>query len=171
MNIVLMERPDNNDCEVAVIGTACQVSYDKAESALGRIIFDLPDAPESLIFANPWNLYRAIARLGFWKRNLTWEKLNDGSPEPGKVVILVKRSLTSQHWIVWDGIQLIGNEKYHRVYWGNSTTPKLIKPNDLKEMVFRPTKPVTVNCIFEVYPEKWYKVLFYRILSWFKTYF
>jgi len=86
------------DCEVAAIATACQVSYDKAETALGWK--DLPGNLENPIFGNPINLHIALLRLGHWKINRTLDDILSGRCEPGKTVVLVKKSVTVQHWAV-----------------------------------------------------------------------
>lgn len=116
MKIILMEH--DTDCEVAAIATACQVSYDKAETALGWR--KLPAGLENPIFGNPINLHRALLRLGFWKDELTLNELLAGKAEPGKTIVLLKQSATVQHWVVYYG----KTGELFAFLWGNSRNPR-----------------------------------------------
>jgi hypothetical protein len=168
--VAIVKQQETNDCHVPLLANLCNVSYDKAASALNHI--NLPGMLESPIFSNPWNVYRGLARLGFWKRNLTWEQLTDGTATPDKVGVLVKKSLLVQHWVVWSGIQILADsEPFHRVYWLDSDEPIYIPNSEFKLMFERKLigKKKLWVCAFEVYKAKWYKVLWYRLLSWFKS--
>ena len=161
MNIVLMR--EERDCHNAVIATACQVSYEEASKATGHK--DLPGPLESPIFSNPWNLYRALIRLGFWKKNITWRDLEHGKAMPDKTIVLVKDSQLAQHWVVWSGIQLTtDNQILHRVYWGDSIEPTYFRNERMKEM-FLSHWP---NCAFQVYKANFWTLLWARIRSIFR---
>ena len=160
MNIVLMR--EERDCHVAAIATACQVTYEEAAKALNHV--DLPGPLESPIFSNPWNLYRALIKLGFWKKNITWSMLADSQALPDETIVLVKDSQLAQHWIVWGGVQLTHDSKrLHRCFWGNSESPVYIEDKRFKEM-FLSHWP---NCAFQVYKANFWTLLKARVLSWF----
>lgn len=167
MNIILQK--ELNDCHNAAIGTACEVSYEKAAKATGHV--NLPGMLESPVFSNPWNMYRALTKLGFWKRNLTWADLKAGRAKPGKTIVLVKQSLMQQHWVVWDGLQHFSNNKtFHRVYWGDSEEPRLISEAEFENMFLRKIlgdKRLFI-CAFEVYRASIWKLMWERLKSIFK---
>lgn len=156
MNIILMK--ESNDCHNAVIGTACEASYEAASKAIGHI--DLPGPLESPIFSNPWNLYRALITLGFWKMNVTLQMLLNGKCQPGKTVVLVKKSFTQQHWVVWAGLDPFG---MHKVLWGDSEKPRLISSIELQKL-FTTSKP---NCAFQVYKANFWRLMVAKVQSWF----
>ena len=143
MNIVLMQ--EERDCAVAAIGTALSVIYEQAAKALNHA--NLPGPLESPLLSNPWTLYRAISRLGFWKKNLTWMQVKSCEAMPGKIIMLVKQDLLTQHWIVWDGTLNANEGKFHRVFWGNSEEPRYYPEAKLDEMLHK----APPYCIFEVY--------------------
>lgn len=151
MNITLMRL--YNDCEVAALSIATQKTYEQVESALNRI--NLPGDLESPIFSNPWNLYRALVKLGFWKMNVTLQMLLNGKCEAGKTIVLVKKSFTQQHWVVWAGIDAFGN---HLIYWGDSKTPVKKSPIELQKL-FVTSKP---NCAFQVYRANFWRLMLAR---------
>lgn len=153
MNIILMK--ESNDCHNAVIGTACEVSYEAASKAIGHI--DLPGPLESPIFSNPWNLYRALIVLGFWKMNVTLQMLLNGDCEPGKTIVLVKKSTTQQHWVVWAGIDGFG---MHRFFWGDSATPCLKSPTEVRRLF---TVGSPANCAFQVYRANFWRLMLARL--------
>jgi hypothetical protein len=72
--LVLMRG--KTDCEVATIGNACEVSYEKALDALDYR--RLPKGLENPILGNPWNLYRALIH------------------DPQNPTL-------AQHWVTWHG--------------------------------------------------------------------
>jgi len=156
MNITLMRL--YNDCEVAALSIATQKTYEQVKSALNRI--NLPGDLESPIFSNPWNLYRALVKLGFWKMNVTLQMLLNGECEQNTTIVLVKKSFTQQHWIVWAGIDGSGN---HRLFWGDSGKPVVKTPAQLSEL-FLTSSP---NCAFQVYKANFFRLMFERIKSFF----
>jgi hypothetical protein len=148
--IILQREP--RDCHNAAIGTACGVSYEKVCEATGHK--DLPGPLESPVFSNPWNLYLALIRLGFWRKIITWGDLKAGRAKPGKTIVLVKKSLTQQHWVVWGGVQVsAGHVVYHRIYWGDSVNVRLVPENEFKKMFLRKIlgDKRLIICAFEVY--------------------
>ncbi len=158
MNIVLMKCEGGRDCHNAAIGTACQVSYEDANKATGHK--DLPGPLESLIFSNPWNLYLSLIKMGFWKMNVTLQMLLNGQCKPGKTIVLVKKSLTQQHWVVWAGIDGFGN---HLFYWGDSEKPRTVTASELREL-FTTSRP---NCAFQVYRASFWRLMWERLKSLF----
>lgn len=154
MNIILMQCEGGRDCHNAAIGTACQVSYEKTSKATGHK--DLPGPLESPLFSNPWNLYRALIVLGFWKMNVTLQMLLNGDCEAGKTIVLVKKSFTQQHWVVWAGIDGFGN---HRLFWGDSEKP-VMKTAAQMQSLFLTSKP---NCAFQVYKANFWRLMLARL--------
>lgn len=153
MNVTLMRL--DNDCEVAALSIATQKTYEQVESALNRI--NLPGDLESPIFSNPWNLYRALIVLGFWKMNVTLQMLLNGDCEPGKTIVLVKKSTTQQHWVVWAGIDGFG---MHRFFWGDSATPCLKSPTEVRRLF---TVGSPANCAFQVYRANFWRLMLARL--------
>lgn len=156
MNIILMEH--DTDCEVAAIATACQVSYDEAESALGWR--KLPLGAENPVFGNPLNLHKALLKLGFWKDELTLSELLAGKGKPGQTIVLLKKSVTQQHWTVYFG--RIGEQ--YGFLWGNSTTPVWLT-SDQVSRYFLNDGPC--NTAFTVYPTGLFELIWRRIQMWF----
>lgn len=154
------------DCHNAVIATACQVTYEEASKATGHK--DLLGQLESPIFSNPWNLYRALIKLGFWKINITWPMLRDGIAVPGKTIVLVKQDLLTQHWCVWDGLLHVADgETYHRVFWGDSTEPRFFTEAKFKDMFEKDLlfgKKLWV-CAFQVYKANFWDLLLAKTQS------
>ena len=156
MNIILMQCEGGRDCHNAAIGTACQVSYDDASKATGHK--DLAATLESPIFSNPWNMYRALAKLGFWKKNITLTNLLQDAAEPMRTIVLIHNldnPTLSQHWIVWGGIK----GGYHVCYWGDSDKPRLIAAQRL-ESLFRRGWP---NCAFQVYKANFFRLMWEKL--------
>jgi len=152
--IVLMQCDGKRDCAVAAIGTACNVSYDQAAKALNHI--DLPGPLESPILSNPWNLYRALVRLGFWKKNITLKMLLTGEAKAYDTIVLVKESLLAQHWVVYAGTQInvkTGKLRY-RFLWGDSDDIR-IKSEEETILLFLTAWP---NCAFQVYRANVFKI-------------
>ena len=155
MNIILMEH--KTDCEVAALATACQVSYDDAETALGwrKLVAGL----ESPIMGNPINLYRALLRLGFWKKNITLTDLLEGKAPAMKTVMLAHNPdspILQQHWCVYGGRSGYGQ---HLLLWGDSESPKVVSDRKLEEF-FRRGFP---NCAFAVYKANIFTLIWNKI--------
>jgi hypothetical protein len=153
---------EKRDCHNAAIATACGVSYEQASKATRHI--DLPGPLESPVFSNPWNLYRALLNLGYWKRNVTLTDLLTGNFTPMKTIVLVHDPddpLFSQHWTVHAGISQAGN---HLLLWGDNIVPRIVSPAKLK-IYFKRGWP---NCAFEVYKASIWRLIFQRLLSLFK---
>ena len=158
MKIVLMEH--ETDCEVAAIATACQVSYDKAESALGWV--DLPGGLENPVFGNPINLHKALLKLGFWKKNITLSQLLKGECTTHKTVVLLKKSHLQQHWVVYAG----QNGDYIGFWWGNDAeNPKWVTKATAAKWF---TQDGPVNEAFEVYKCSFWRLLWERLKGIFK---
>jgi hypothetical protein len=116
---------------------------------------------ESPIFSNPWNLYRALLALGYWKRNLTLADLLAGDCDPGKTIVLLhnpKDPVFSQHWVVWDGKNPAGD---HRLLWGDSAAARVISPGRLKDYFLKGWP----NCAFEVYRASIWRIVYEKIKS------
>ena len=160
--IILMKCEGGRDCAVAAVGTATGTTYEQAANALNHV--DLPGPLESPILSNPINLYRAIARLGFWKRNLTWADLLAGNFAPMRAIVLIKNSLIEQHWIVLGVTTMRGGRREYRAYWGNSEKPRTLTENQLKEY-FLTSWP---NCAFEVYEASVWRVWWERFKAIFR---
>ena len=159
--VVLMR--EERDCAVPVIAMSTGVSYEKAAAALSHR--DLPGPLESPLLSNPWNLYRALIKLGFWKKNITWSMLENGDALPNKTIVLVKDSQLAQHWIFWGGLlHQPSGESLHIVYWGDSEEPKYFHNERMKEM-FLSHWP---NCAFQVYKANFWTLLWARIRSVFR---
>ncbi|NCA93322.1 hypothetical protein EOM82_08855 [bacterium] len=152
-NIVLMRS--DTDCEIAAVATACGVSYDEARSALN---WHELGGLENPLFGNPLNLYRAIVKLGYWKRNVTLTDLLDGRAEAGRTIVLIHNLQSpnlSQHWIVWQGIQ----NGFHLLSWGSGKEFKRVTSDQLSDY-YRKGWP---NCAFQVYRANVFRILWERI--------
>lgn len=157
MNIVLMKF--ETDCEVAAIATACGIDYEKAKKALGWR--DLPGGLENPIFGNPWNLYRALIVLGFWKKSLEPSDLFTGRAEPGKTILLVKKSFTQQHWVVWGGVNAFG---FHLIYWGDKEQPRYLTTPELESYLVKSWP----DCAFTVYKANVWRLMWERLKGFFR---
>jgi hypothetical protein len=98
--------------------------------------------------------------LGFWKRNVTLTMLLNGDCEAGKTIVLVKKSFTQQHWVVWCGIDAFG---MHRCLWGDKAEPRLLSPKQMRDY-FTTSKP---NCAFQVYKANFWRLMLARVQGWF----
>jgi len=157
--LVLMK--ETNDCHNPVIANSCGVTYEQAAAAIGHK--DLPGPLESPIFSNPWNLYRALIRLGFWKKNVTLAMLLNGACEPGKTVVLLHNPTNptlAQHWVTWHGKDCLGR---HLLAWGNSQEFKRVSPELLADY-YRRGWP---NCAFQVYKANIWRLMLARVQGWF----
>jgi len=151
---------DQTDCEVAAIANACGVAYEQAKAALDWR--RLPKGAENPVYGNPWNLYRALISLGFWKRNVTLTDLLAGKAEPGKTVVLLhdpQSPTLQQHWVTWHGF----TGAYHGLAWGDSQKLRFITSERLADY-FRKGWP---NCAFTVYKASVWRLIIARVQSWF----
>lgn len=155
--IVLMREA--TDCEVAALATALGITWEQARDLLSWR--DLPGPLENPVFGNPWNLYRALIKAGYWKRNVTLTMLLSGDCEPGKTIVLVKKSTAQQHWVVWAGINGFG---MHMFYWGNSKEPCLKSSTEARKLF---TAGAPANCAFQVYKANFWRLMLARVQSWF----
>jgi hypothetical protein len=114
--IYLMQTPV--ECETAMIATLTQTDYDKVNKLMHRKRW-LPDWLENPIYGNPLTVYWVLTKLGFWKDNLFINEFLMGKAVPYKTAMLVKKSLTKQHWVVFCGYD---NNEYHFL-WGDRFTP------------------------------------------------
>lgn len=158
MTLELMR--DLTDCEVPVIANACGVTYDQAKAALDWR--RLPKGVENPIYGNPWNLYRALISLGFWKRNVTLTELLNGKAEPGKTVVLLhdpQSPTLKQHWCTWHG----KTGDHHALAWGDSQQLRPVPDYQLISY-FRKGWP---NCAFQVYKASVWRLIIARVQGWF----
>lgn len=158
MNLELMRG--KTDCEVAAIANACGVTYEQALDALDYR--RLPKGLENPILGNPWNLYRALIRLGFWKRNVTLSDLLRGTAEPGKTVVLLhdpQNPTLQQHWVTWHG----KTGDHHALAWGDSRELRYISSYQFADY-FRKGWP---NCAFTVYKASVWRLIVAKMQSWF----
>lgn len=150
-----------NDCEIAAIATATGKTYEETEKAF----WPLPAIDP--IRGNPLASYAALIRLGFWKRNISWDHLLTRAAAPGKTVILIhdpESPLTIQHWIV---LAEYSPESF-RCFWGHSVVPghdpsipvnvSIVRMKDL----FLGGWP---NCAFEIISDTWWTRL-KRWMGW-----
>lgn len=157
--VILMR--EKRDCHVPVIAMATGNTYEVAAKALNHKRLGGLESP---IFSNPWNLYRSLIRLGFWKKNITWRMLKKGQFIPNKTIVLVKNSLLEQHWVLHGGLQhMTHGNPLHIIYWGNSKEPIGIHQDDFKKM-FLTSIPI---CAFQVYEANFWELMLVRFLSWF----
>lgn len=151
---VLMKT--KTDCEVSAIATACGVSYEKAKEALeGR-------TSPGLVLGNPLNLYRALTKLGFWKKNITLSDLLDGKARAGKTIVLLhdqKNPNLSRHWAVYGGPSF----DFFQFYWGDKPDPRLLSRQQMANK-FRKGFP---NCAFQVYPASFWRLMLEKLKAWF----
>jgi hypothetical protein len=160
LNIITMQH--QTDCEVAAIATALQISYDEAKKALDW--HRLPNGLENPAFGNPWNLYRALIDLGYWKANKTLDQLLKGDYKPYKTIALLhdpKSPVMKQHWVV-----LGAKGRDHgdlEVFWGDSASPRRITEKMLKEY-FLAGWP---NCAFQPYKASAWRILWEKIKRFF----
>jgi hypothetical protein len=157
--LVLMR--ETNDCHNPVLANSTGCTYEQAAAAIGHV--NLPGPAESPIFSNPWNLYRALIVLGFWKRNVTLTMLLSGECEPGKTVVLLHSPSNpnlAQHWVTWHGIDA---NKRHLLAWGDSQEFRRVSP-DLLADYYRRGWP---NCAFQVYKANFWRLMLARVQSWF----
>lgn len=152
--LITMRDAGGRDCAVPCVGNSTGNTYEAAHAALHHA--DLPFFLESPLFSNPWNLYRALIVLGFWKMNVTLQMLLNGKCEAGRTIVLVKKSFTQQHWVVWAGIDGFGN---HLLFWGDSEKPVSKTPAQLSEL-FLTSSP---NCAFQVYKANFFRLMFERL--------
>lgn len=156
--LVLMRG--KTDCEVAAIANACGVTYDEALDALDW--HRLPKGTENPVFGNPWNLYRALIALGFWKKNIALTDLLSFHAEPGKTVVLIhdpQNPTLQQHWVTWHG--RAGD--FHTLAWGDSQQLRCVPDYQLIDY-FRKGWP---NCAFTVYRASFWRLMLARVQSLF----
>ena len=145
----------DTDCEVAMIATACGVSYETACKAIGWK--DLPSELENPIYGNPYNVYCALLKLGFWKQNINWKQLQND----GEICVLIhypKNPIMMQHWIVRHHVD---KDLNHYCYFGKSDDFTVITNSEMKKL-FLSGYP---NCAFKVYKCN----IFKRIILWIKN--
>lgn len=149
------------DCEVAAIANACGVTYDQSREVLDWR--RLPKNLENPVCGNPWNLYRALISLGYWKKNITLTDLLTGTAEPGKTIVLIhnpESPTLQQHYVTWHGKDCYGR---HLLAWGASQEFRRVSP-DLLSDYYRRGWP---NCAFQVYKASIWRLIIARVQSWF----
>ena len=150
------------DCEVAVIATALQITWEDAQEALDWR--ELPKGINSPIMGNPWNLYRALISLGYWKANKTWKQIENGDYTPGMCIMLIHNPTNptlQQHYIVIsDKRDDLGG---YLVFWGDSEQPRLIKTDKLKAYFLKGYP----NCSFQPYKASVIRILWEKVKSFF----
>lgn len=136
-------QKNDTDCEVAALSSACQKTYEEVYKAEGRR--ELPGKLNDPVWGNPETLYLTLIKLGFWKRNITWNMLLNKQAEVNKTVILIhfaENPILYQHYIVLAEYV----EGGFRCYWGDSVIPRFITTNQMKDY-FLGGFP---NCAFQV---------------------
>lgn len=149
------------DCEVAAIATACHVPYEKARKALS---WQQLRGIENPIYGNPINLYRALIKLGFWKRNIKFRDLCNGKAKPGKTIVLIHRPehpIIQQHWVVWAGLDKNNN---HRLWWGNNDKMCAVISSATMSAYFHRGWP---NCAFEIYKANAFRIFWEKLKTFF----
>lgn len=160
LNIVTMRH--QTDCEAAAIATALQISYEEAKKALDW--HRLPSGLENPVFGNPWNLYRALIDLGYWKMNKTLDQLLKGDYKPYRTLALLhdpKSPIMKQHWVV-----LGAKGRDHgglEVFGGDSASPRFFTEKMLKEY-FLAGWP---NCAFQPYKASVWRIWWEKIKRFF----
>jgi ABC-type bacteriocin/lantibiotic exporter with double-glycine peptidase domain len=150
--IYLMQGPI--ECETAVIATITQTEYDLVNKTMKRKRW-LPDFIENPLYGNPLNFYWTLTKLGYWKDNITLSEFLDGKAIPYKTVMLVKKSLTKQHWVVFCGYN---NDKFEFL-WGDKFTPIYLKKENVINLF---TQAGFVNDCFSIYKCNVFKKLWER---------
>ena len=156
MKAVLMRC--KTDCEVAMLANACGVTYEQAKKAVGWR--ELPFSLENPIFANPINIAKALIKLGFWKDELTLTELLAGKAAPMRTCLLVKKSITQQHWINWCGLD---EHRNHLVLWGNSEEYETVSPEKMVAYITEGKTFLTPNCAFQVYKANIFTLIWNKI--------
>ena len=158
--VVLMRY--QTDCEVAALATALNITWEEAQKALDWQ--RLPKGLENPVFGNPWNLYRALIDIGYWKANKTLIQLLKGDYTPGKCIVLIHNPSSptlQQHWVV------LGAKRHdhsgYEVFWGDSESPRFITEKMLKEY-FLAGWP---NCSFQPYKASAWRILWEKIKAFF----
>jgi len=139
MKIVTMKH--DTDCEVAMLATALQVDYETACKAINWK--KLPYGLENPVYGNPYNVYLALLKLGYWKQNLNWKEFLKYN---GICCVLIhdnKHPYIKQHWIVRESYQ----NGYHKCYFGYTDIPVYLDNNKIKRYIFDGYP----NCIFKPY--------------------
>lgn len=155
-NIVKMKY--DTDCEVAMVATECGVSWETAKDALNWK--DLISGLENPLFGNPYNVYLALIKLGFWKQNINWKQLQ----EDVRCCVLIhfpEEPTLKQHWIVRHHID---EDKNHYCYFGKSDDFTVISNYKMKKL-FLSGYP---NCAFQVYKAGFWRLLVEKIRGWFR---
>jgi hypothetical protein len=148
------------DCEVAALATALNITWEEARKALDWR--RLPKGLENPVFGNPWNLYKALIKLGFWKKNITLNDLLSGNAEAGKTIVLLHSPINptlEQHWVTWHGV----NKGFHLLAWGDSQEFKQVTESQLTDL-FKKGFP---NCAFQVYKASFFRLMIARAQSLF----
>jgi hypothetical protein len=160
MNVVLMRG--KTDCEVAMLATALQISYEDAKAALDWR--KLPQGLENPVFGNPYNVYRALISLGYWKKNITLTDILTSKYEPGKTCCLIHNPQSptlSQHWIV------LGANRPEfgtiEVFWGDTEKPRMLTHKQFKDYFIKGFP----NCAMVPYKANVWRILWERMKIFF----
>lgn len=151
VNKVVKMRYDT-DCEVAMLATECKLSWETVRNALNwkQLKYGL----ENPFFGNPYNVYLALIKLGFWKQNINWKQLQTDI-ECCVLIHFPEEPYLKQHWIVRHHIDSDGN---HYCYFGKSNDFTVISNHKMKKL-FLSGYP---NCAFKIYKCN----IFKRLLKW-----
>jgi len=150
--VFLMQLPV--ECETAAIATCTQVNYDIVNEVMHRIR-KLPDVIENPIYGNLLTILYTLLKLGFWKKELTLTQFINKEAVPNKTMMLVKRNVTQQHWVVFAGITTVqDNSEINRTidlyhfHWGYELKPKALTREQVIDYF---TTDGPVNTCFIVY--------------------
>ena len=144
LKIITMQH--QTDCEVAAIATATGKSWGEARDALSWE--PLNYGLENPVFGNPYNLYRALLKLGFWKRNINLNHMLNGDYKPLETIVLLhdeRNPLLYQHWAVLGKYD--DKVGVYDVYYGHDKKPVYINKTQLQNMFLKGFP----NCAFQVY--------------------
>lgn len=165
--VFLMQSPV--ECETAAIATCTQVDYDKVNEAMHRVR-KLPDVIENPIYGNPFTVLYTLLKLGYWKDELTLTEFLDKKGIPNKTMILVKKNVVKQHWVVFAGVSIENNEihgnitEYFHFHWGYEVTTRKLTKEQVKDYF---TNDGPFNTCFIIYKCNVVKKLSELLKMWF----
>lgn len=166
--VFLMQSPI--ECESAAIATCTQVDYDKVNDAMHRVR-KLPDVIENTLYGNPLTVLYTLLKLGYWKKELTLTQFINREGVPNKTMMLVKRNVTQQHWVVFAGITTTQSDKgvdrpidlFH-FHWGYELKPKTLTTEQVIDYF---TNDGPFNTCFIIYKCNVVKKLSELLKMWF----
>lgn len=156
--IVLMKF--DSDCEVAAIATATGKTWQEARNALGWE--PLNYGLENPIFGNPINLYHALLKLGYWKRNITLSDMFKCDYKPLETIVLLhdeRNPILYQHWAILGGYDAVTGT--FEIYLGYEKEPIFITSTQFTSMFLKGFP----NCAFQVYKANPLRLVVHKTLN------